>query len=762
MREFRRKLESFKKYAHSGNYDGLKPFLSDFDFIMVCFKEGFSEIFLSSLCESREFNYSKMDKEEIFLIEDSIRFLRSRQELFDKNPELLYQEALNLLDTSFMSKVAHKDIKRGLWKDPWLKLVNKKQTNRSAMFNLRLNAVPEDVVISPNGLLCAVAIENIIIVYGTKGWKQVTVLSGHSDTVNACAFSPDSKLIVSGSNDCLLKVWNILTHKCIQTMSGHTSWIMDCIFTHDNQKVISTSEDGSIKVWLIKMGVMINSFEGHTSSVNSCDLSPDGKIIISASTDGTIRFWDFKSGACKEKIEDENSSYLKVEYSLDGSRFLSLAWNKPIIVRDSASLKVIATLGEKNDLRITDCCFSTKKNHIVSVGEDRIINIWDIKKGNKKSVLSNHSAEITSCAVMSNGKCLVTISEDMSLSICEFNAITSLMGAVKGHTGRIMSHSFSEQGDFIVTGSTDESLCLWDGHSGECLKKFEVKHGWVTSCRFNKNGDKVIYTSADEELRILDLEKQKNLLEINTHNTWDDSICLSSDGNRVAVPVNQTSLAIWDIVKGEKLNEFIGHEGKINKIAFSGDNKLIASCSNDQDARVWNLETGLCICLFVGHIDAVNYVAFSKDNNFLITSSDDKTIRIWDIARNKKVKTLRGHKSSVVMTTFIRNDKFCISASDDGSLKMWDIALGKCLKTFSGHKSWVNFFDINNDETQIVSASDDRMLKLWNIDTGNCIGMMSTLGNELMKATFAPNGRKICVTTKNGEMLLIEPICFNA
>ncbi|KAJ3075256.1 hypothetical protein HDU99_001557, partial [Rhizoclosmatium hyalinum] len=130
-------------------------------------------------------------------------------------------------------------------------------------------------------------------------WGPFT-LKGHSRAVNAVAYSPDSKYVVSGSVDNTVKLWSVETGECVKTLKGHSSAVNSVAFLPDSKTVVSGSHDKTIKLWSAESGDCVKTFRGHSDYVHSVAISPDGKTVVSGSGDNTVKLWSVETGECLE------------------------------------------------------------------------------------------------------------------------------------------------------------------------------------------------------------------------------------------------------------------------------------------------------------------------------------------------------------------------------------------------------------------------------------------------------------------------------
>src|SRR5438552_1705370 len=75
------------------------------------------------------------------------------------------------------------------------------------------------------------------------------VLEGHEGSVWSVTFSPDSRMVASGSADHKIKVWEVITGKLRATLLGHTSWVRSVAFCNFGQVLASCGQDCTIKLW---------------------------------------------------------------------------------------------------------------------------------------------------------------------------------------------------------------------------------------------------------------------------------------------------------------------------------------------------------------------------------------------------------------------------------------------------------------------------------------------------------------------------------
>jgi hypothetical protein len=204
-----------------------------------------------------------------------------------------------------------------------------------------------------------------------------------------------------------------------------------------------------------------------------------------------------------------------------------------------------------------------------------------------------------------------------------------------GHTGAVRAVAFSSDGKFILTGSWDKTIRLWDAATGV-----------------------VVATLAGHTERIR-------------------AVALSADAKRIIGGSDDTTARLWDAETGAAVATLVGHIGGVSAVAFSPNGKRVLTGSYDKTARLWDAGTGAAVATLAGHIGSVNSVAFSSDGKHILTGSWDNTARLWDAATGATVMTFTGHTDSVNAAVFSPDNQRVLTGSSDNTAKLWDAMAGR-------------------------------------------------------------------------------------
>jgi len=160
-----------------------------------------------------------------------------------------------------------------------------------------------------------------LYLWNVSSGDEIRKFGGHTGFVYCGAFSQDGRLVVSGSVDKTVRVFEI-GGKHVRTFEGHTNPVTAVALSPDSRYVFSAG-DSVIHQWDIAGGKEVRKFEGHSGPVQGMALSQDGRRLVTGGDDKTIRLWDVATGKELHKYQGHTDSVLCVSVSHDGRRAVS-------------------------------------------------------------------------------------------------------------------------------------------------------------------------------------------------------------------------------------------------------------------------------------------------------------------------------------------------------------------------------------------------------------------------------------------------------
>lgn len=164
-------------------------------------------------------------------------------------------------------------------------------------------------------------------------------LIGHTEQVRTVCISSDSKLIISGSDDYSVRVWDAATFACLAVLSGHNDSVVSVYISADCTTIVAGSKDYTERVWDRVPATCIAILRGHTNHIRGVSLSADKTQVYSCSFDKAVRCWDVASASCIAKFKDHKELVVALAVVSDGTFVASGSLDSTIRVWNIATGK---------------------------------------------------------------------------------------------------------------------------------------------------------------------------------------------------------------------------------------------------------------------------------------------------------------------------------------------------------------------------------------------------------------------------------------
>ena len=420
--------------------------------------------------------------------------------------------------------------------------------------------------------------------------KEIATAQGHFNATTSIDYSPDGKLIATGSNDQTMRVWDGSTLQPISVIRGHTGPVRLVMFTPDSKHLLSWGDDSSLRLWDPVTGEPLAALLGHRGLPVHLQCSQDGAYVISRDNQFTYRFWDL-AHLERQVLRGHTSYVYDVAMSSDGTRAASAAW-------------------------------------------DGTVRLWDLATGTPAGVLEHEFATdekvIGGVAFSPDGKLLASVPRNDTVCIWDV-ATGKRRHALKAATGSWLGDphlAFNRQGTLLAQGGGNGVVHLWDPESGKPAGEFASRGSAVNDVAFSPDG--TVLASVDEKtLRIGDIATHEFTAVLTGHAEVIERVAFSNDGKFIATASHDKTARIWDAKSHQQL-AVLNHGSALYGIAFSPDNTRLATACGDNTIRLWDLATYQEVAELRGHGAYVHAVAFSPDGTRLVSASGDFTVRVWD------------------------------------------------------------------------------------------------------------------------------------
>ena len=637
---------------------------------------------------------------------------------------------------------------------------------------LALEALPDDKAagvvqrVFPFEATSYLALHDAYHNYANPTWHERTLLAGHGQSIRAGVFSANGRILLTGSGDNTARLWDVASGKLMVTLTGHDHAIEAVAISPDSRLALTGSRDRTARLWDVATGKPVAAFRGHKFAVTTVAFSPDGSRVLTGSNDvaampehDTIaRLWDVASATLIATLEN-SSSVSEVGFSPDGTLALTASFKEARLWDSKTGMPILTLEGHSHF--VTAAKFSSDGRILLTGSDDKTARLWEISTGRPIATLEGHEGVITDVALSSDNRYAVTGSGDKTARLWQ-TTTGRLIATLASHKAYVGVVAFSPDGRLVVTGSDDGTARLWDGVSGKAVAVLGGHENWVRTLAFSPDGRLVMTGSWDATVKLWESRQHTPALRLADRQRSIGTVAFSPNGRLVAIGSGDKTARLLDAKSGKTLVTLEGHQDTINLLTFSPDGRLVATATRysrwryrrkrqDNTVRLWEVATGKHLTLLEGQQGAINAIAFSPDSNLILTGSNDKIGRLWNAKTGKSVALLKGHSAPVNQVAFSLDGRLALTASAN-KVHIWDTVTRKPLATLdcSQYVRSVTF----SPDAQLVLTGSGNTARIWEARTGKLLATLDSHKSGIVKVEFSPNGELALTGSSDGTVRL--------
>ncbi|KAF5330734.1 hypothetical protein D9619_005750 [Psilocybe cf. subviscida] len=370
-----------------------------------------------------------------------------------------------------------------------------------------------------------------------RNWRRgrctVRTFKGHTDGVMCLQFSetlahPSFPVLITGSYDKTVRVWNLETGAQLQCMTGHTRAVRALQF--DEVKLITGSMDHSIKVWDWRRGKCIRTLNGHTEGV-VC-LNFDSNVLASGSVDSTIKVWNLRTGgAFTLRGHSDWVNAVQLWDSNPGARASS----------DPASIFDVS--GSTSPLGASASSHIDPGKMLFSASDDGTIKLWDLNLRACVRQFTGHVGQVQSMKLLTADECADDEGDAVEKVSTPGAAAAAAESKMAEHgNGNLNLLKPKRKKPILISGSLDNTIKLWDIETGTTMRTY---FGHIEG----------VWGVASDKLRLVSASHDR-------------------------------TLKVWSREKGSCTATLVGHQAAVSCLAL-GEDKIVSG-SDDHTIKVWS------------------------------------------------------------------------------------------------------------------------------------------------------------------------------
>lgn len=355
--------------------------------------------------------------------------------------------------------------------------------------------------------------------------SDVTILEGHTSEVCACAWSPTSSLLASGSGDSTARIWTIAEGPCrlgaqngpsnvlvLKHVKGRTNEKSKDVTTLDwngeGTLLATGSYDGQARIWTTN-GELKTTLSKHKGPIFSLKWNKKGDYLLTGSCDKTAIVWDVKAEEWKQQFEFHSGPTLDVDWRNNVSFATSSTDNMIYVCKIGETRPVKTFAGHKGEVNCVK--WDPTGTLLASCSDDITAKIWSVKQENYVHDLREHCKEIYTIRWSPTGLGTNNPNQQLVLASASFDSTVKLwdveqgklLHSLNGHRDPVYSVAFSPNGEFLASGSLDKSMHIWSLKDGKIVRTYTGNGGIFEVC-WNKEGDKIAACFANNTVCVLD------------------------------------------------------------------------------------------------------------------------------------------------------------------------------------------------------------------------------------------------------------------
>jgi WD40 repeat protein len=544
------------------------------------------------------------------------------------------------------------------------------------------HVVAPTVAWSPNGKLLAVAADDttgtgvdtrqtggVAQVWNVASKRVVATLRGHVRGVNALAWTPDGRLLVTGGSDPSVRVWN----------AG--SWTLRRTLSHAKDDYIGAIQAPAFASDLVVTSASIRK------EIGDLRLTP-----ADASRVGT-RLWNVRTGRLVRAFK---RSIGPAAINPGGAQLAYAPLGSAIEVYDIDDAQQLAPLvgheGPVNALRY-------RGTGLISTSADGTARVWNPTAGGPPATLAGHAGP-TSHAELDFFFNRRAVSGGEDGTVRSWSVGPELPGALHqgrgGGEGSTVLPALSPDGRFAVSQGDAHVIDIWNPATGKVLHRLPAP-GAVYGALFTDDGARLVVLQDDKrehgEVAVWDARTWKRKALI-APSAGADTFDLSPAGRIVTIDADN-SAAVWTL-DGRRVAEVRPRHGTLNAAALSDDATRLLTASEDKVAQLWSVPGGRRLHDLRGHGEPKN--PFEREP--------------------KAELAAREHAFGVLSADFDAGGEHVATGGADGTARVWNVRTGKLERVMRGHTQNVSTVEFSPEGSRLLTGSPDGTARVWRVDSG--------------------------------------------
>ncbi len=287
---------------------------------------------------------------------------------------------------------------------------------------------------------------------------EVRRFVGHQGPVEAVAFTPDGRRLVTVGQDHTGRVWDVATGTELKRLEGHNSGVRGVAVLPDGRRAATAGVDKTLRLWDLDTGAELKKLSGHTAGLSAVAADRDGRRLLTAGMDHSVRLWDVDGRQELKKLDGHTDRVSGVAFLPDGRRAVSAGWDKTLRLWDLDTGKELRKVPLPEKDRVGRLSLSADGKWVL-LGCGKTLRRWDPDGGVMRVTYVFGTGSVEAGVPLPDGRVLIAFS-DGTVRLWDLDHDTELH-TFPGHGPGAVAVAASPDGRHFATGGKDGSVRLW-------------------------------------------------------------------------------------------------------------------------------------------------------------------------------------------------------------------------------------------------------------------------------------------------------------